>query len=86
MIEREASHEQLEETIHQLDTADKVYLKQVQKIETVMKKTLKSWKQLKAIRRETGMETVPYRLIAKEYEVDGRKSFDFGIMQTDSTN
>ena len=51
-----------------------------------MKKTLKSWKQLKAIRRETGMETVPYRLIAKEYEVDGRKSFDFGIMQTDSTN
>ena len=25
------------------------------------------------------METVPFRLNAKEYEVDGRKSFDFGV-------
>ena len=44
-----------------------------------MKKTLDCWKEMKAIRRRTSMDTVPFNFQAKEYEVDGKKSFDFGV-------
>ena len=40
---------------------------------------LNKWKQVKEARKESGMETVPWRLNVKEYEVEGYKSFDFGM-------
>ena len=56
-----------------------MYAKEVDRAQGLMRKILECWKQVKKIRRETEMQTVPFRLNAKEYEVDGRKSFDFGV-------
>lgn len=52
-----------------------------------MKKILDCWKEVKAIRREKNMITVPFKLNGKQYEVEadeGRKvSFDLGFSSTE---
>lgn len=48
-----------------------------------MQSIIRKWREIKEERRTSGMETVPWRLNIKEYEVDEHKSFDIGVTATD---
>ncbi|CAM6006119.1 unnamed protein product [Sphagnum balticum] len=40
--------------------------------------------ELRRIRRDTGMETVPWRIHVKEYEVDGKVGYDLGVTSVEA--
>lgn len=44
-----------------------------------MKKIVDGWKDIRDIRARTGMETVPWKFNIKEYESEGRKTYDLGM-------
>ena len=48
-----------------------------------MKDIIQGHEDLKAIRRKTGMETVPWKVVVKEYpvkDVPGKSCYDIGVI------
>ncbi len=44
-----------------------------------MQKVVTGWNEMKEIRNKSGMETVPWRFNIKQYEINGRNTFDLGL-------
>lgn len=63
--------------------SSRLYKQEVIRLETLMQSIVRKWREIKDERRSSGMETVPWRLNIKEYEVDEHKSFDIGVTATD---
>ena len=79
MFQVDASQQEKEQIENKIEIATNLYNKEVDKVKAIMLAILDKWKQVKEARRVSGMETVPWRLNVKQYEVEGYKSFDFGM-------
>jgi hypothetical protein len=44
-----------------------------------MKQIIHRSNELRDIRKRTGMETVPWKIHVKEFEIDGKPSYDIGV-------
>ena len=44
-----------------------------------MKQIVNKNNELKEVRKRTGMESVPWKIHLKEFEVDGKPSYDIGV-------
>ena len=45
----------------------------------MIKDIIKGNEELKDIRKRSGMETVPWKIQIKEYNIEGRPSYDIGV-------
>ena len=44
-----------------------------------MKQIISKNNELKDVRKKTGMESVPWKIHLKDFEVDGKPSYDIGV-------
>ena len=62
-----------------IDILTKKYNDEKLHFETMMKQIILKNNELKEIRKKTGMETVPWKIHVKEFDVQGRPSYDIGV-------
>jgi predicted RNase H-like nuclease (RuvC/YqgF family) len=76
---RDADADAEQEVDRKIEVVSRRLAEERLKLETLMKGIVHLNNELKDIRKRTGMETVPWKIHVKEFEIDGRPAYDLGV-------